>query len=98
MGEQIRNVWNRSAVPFYIAIAVVLAMGCGYSISASQNRQSMVDLAQQQIKERASIQRAHRKEVRLMQDRNTFLVNQIASLARQSSDATTAAVKGQADK
>jgi hypothetical protein len=95
MGEQIRNAWNKSAIPLYLAVAVVLSMGCGYSISASQNRQAMVDLAQVHSKERASIRRAAKAEVKALTDRNTFLTNQITELARKSSDTIA---KGQADK
>jgi len=98
MPEQIRNAWNKSAVPFYVAIAVVLSMGCGYSISASQNRQAAVELADIYSKERASIRRAHKVEVTKLTERNTFLVNQIASLASKSSDATKTAIEAKGEK
>lgn len=93
MGEQIQKAWNKSAVPLYIAVAVVLSMGCGYSISASQNRQAAVELSNVASKERASIRRAHKLEVKQLTERNTFLVNQIAQLASKSGDATKAAIE-----
>lgn len=95
MPEQIRNAWNKSAVPFYVAIAVILSMGCGYSISASQNRTAAVELADIYSKERASIRRAHKVEIRQLTDRNTFLTDQITDLARRGNDAL---VKGQGEK
>lgn len=93
MPEQIRNAWNKSAVPFYVAIAVVLSMGCGYSISASQNRQASVEISDIYSKERASIRRAHKAEIKALTDRNTFLVNQITDLARKSGDTAKAAIE-----
>jgi len=94
MGEQMRNAWNKGALPFYVAVCVLLAMGFGYSISASQNRQAMVDLSDVHSKERASIRRAHKAEVKQLTERNTFLTNQIANLAKQAGDT----LKGQAEK
>lgn len=93
MPEQIRNAWNKSAVPFYVAIAVVLSMGCGYSISASQNRQASVELADIYSKERASIRRAHKVEVKQLTERNIFLTDQITQLAKGSNAATKAAIE-----
>jgi cell division protein FtsB len=93
MPEQIRNAWNKSAVPFYVAVAVVLSMGCGYSISASQNRQAAVELADIYAKERASIRRAHKAEVKQLTERNTFLTDQITQLAKGSNAATKAAIE-----
>lgn len=93
MPEQIRKAWNKSAVPFYVAICVILSMGCGYSISASQNRDASVEMAAIHAKERASIRRAHKAEVTSLTARNTFLVNQIAQLASKSGDATKAAIE-----
>lgn len=93
MPEQIRNAWNKSAVPFYVAIAVVLSMGCGYSISASQNRQASVELADIYSKERASIRRAHKVEVKQLSERNIFLTDQITQLAKGSNAATKAAIE-----
>lgn len=93
MPEQIRNAWNKSAVPFYVAIAVVLSMGCGYSISASQNRQASVELADIYSKERASIRRAHKAEVKQLTERNIFLTDQITQLAKGSNAATKAAIE-----
>lgn len=93
MGEQIQKAWDKSAVPLYIALAVVLSMGCGYSICAAQNRQTTVDITAIASKERASIRRAHKLEVTKLTERNTFLVNQIASLASKSGDATKAAIE-----
>jgi cell division protein FtsB len=93
MPEQIRNAWNKSAVPFYVAIAVILSMGCGYSISASQNRQASVELADIYSKERASIRRAHKVEVKQLSERNIFLTDQITQLAKGSNAATKAAIE-----
>jgi translation initiation factor 6 (eIF-6) len=98
MGEQMRKTWDKSAVPVYIALAVVLSMGCGYSISASQNRQAMVDLSEVHSKERASIRRAAKAEVKALTDRNTFLTNQITILAGKSGDAAKAALEQKVDK
>lgn len=98
MPEQIRNAWNKSAVPFYVAVAVVLSMGCGYSISASQNRQAAVELASIYAKERASIRRAHKVEVKALTERNTFLTDQITQLARGSNAATKAAIESKEAK
>lgn len=93
MGEQMRNAWNKSAIPLYIAIAVVLSMGCGYSISAAQNQLTIIETTKIASKERASIRRAHKVEVKALTERNTFLVNQIAQLASKSSDATKTAIE-----
>lgn len=93
MPEQIRNAWNRSAVPLYVAISVVLSMGCGYSISSAQNRQAAVEMAGIYSKERASIRRAHKAEVSRLTDRNVFLTDQITQLAKGSNAATKAAIE-----
>lgn len=93
MGEQIQKAWNKSAIPLYIAVAVVLSMGCGYSISASQNRQAMVEQNEIASKERASIRRAHKVEIKQLTERNLFLTDQIAQLAKGSNAATKAAIE-----
>lgn len=98
MGEQIRRTWDKSAVPFYVAVAVVLSMGCGYSISAAQNRQAAVELADIYGKERASIRRAHKAEVKQLTERNTFLTDQITQLAKGSNAATKAAIESKEAK
>lgn len=98
MGEQIRRAWDKSAVPLYLAMAVILSMGCGYSISSAQNRQTTVDITAIHSKERASIRRAHKVEVKALTERNTFLVNQIAQLASKSSDATKTAIESKGEK
>jgi len=93
MPEQIRNAWNKSAVPFYVAVAVVLSMGCGYSISAAQNRQAAVEIADIYGKERASLRRAHKAEIKALTERNIFLTEQITQLAKGSNAATKAAIE-----
>lgn len=92
MPEQIRNAWNKSAVPFYVAIAVILSMGCGYSLCAAQNRQAMVEQTAVHAKERASLRRAHKIEIKALTARNVFLTDQITQLAKGSNAATKAAI------
>lgn len=93
MDGQIRKTWDKTAIPLYLAVAVVLSMGCGYSISAAQNRQAMVDQAEIASKERASLRRAHKAEVKDLTARNTFLTEQITLLAKGSNAATKAAIE-----
>ena len=93
MPEQIRKAWNRGAIPFYVALCVVLSMACGYSICAAQNLQAAIEMTGIHSKERASMRRAHKAEVRALTDRNIYLTQQIADLARTSSNATKAALE-----
>lgn len=92
MVDQIQKVWDKSAIPLYLAVAVVLSMGCGYSISAAQNRQAAVEITAVHAKERASLRRAHKIEIKALTERNTFLTDQITQLAKGSNAATKAAI------
>lgn len=85
MSDQIRRAWDKGGVAIYVAFAVLLAMGFGYSICASQGRDAMVQLAEQQRLERASLTRAHKVEVKYLRERLSESKAVIINLANQSS-------------
>lgn len=100
MPEQIAKAWNKGGVAVYVALAVLLAMGFGYSICASQSRTSMVELSEQQRLERAAIERRHNAEKKYLRERLAESKATIISLAQQSAknnasstEATKAAVE-----
>lgn len=100
MPEQIAKAWNKGGVAVYVALAIALAMGFGYSICASQNVGAMLDLANQHRLERAAIERRHTAEKKYLRERLAESKSVIISLANQSAknnasstEATKAAVE-----
>jgi cell division protein FtsB len=93
MGEQLRKAWDRSVIPALLAVSVVMSAGAGYTVRAQQDLATTVQLVELHSKERASMRRAYTKQLRALTDRNTFLVEQIAVLAKGSNAATKAAIE-----
>lgn len=79
--EQIRQAWNRNGFAAYLALSVLLSVGFGYSICSMEGRAAMVLLAEQQVKERASLIRKHTADVKYLREQ---LLARNATIARQS--------------
>lgn len=75
------------------SLALCMAAGFGYSVSSIHSQKSMVDLAGQQAKERASMKRAHNDEKKYLRsqlkERNDLIARQSDQLAELAKKAAT---------
>lgn len=100
MNDQVRKTWDKSAISVYVVIALLLAVGFGYSLCAISGRAAMVELADQQRKERSSMIKLHKAEVSFLRERNMDSKriiekqsDQLAKAGMQSSETAQAAVE-----
>lgn len=90
----------RNGLAMYLALTILLSAGFGYSLCSWHSRTAFVELADQQTRERAAIERRHTAEKKYLRERLAESKATIISLAQQSAknnasstEATKAAVE-----
>lgn len=84
--EKIKIGWDRSGVGAYAALAMLLALACGYSFAGWQAQRQMVNLVEQHRIERESITKGQKTQLdylrRQLRERNATVARQSDQLAK----------------
>lgn len=84
--EKIKIGWDKSGVGAYAALAMLLALACGYSFSGWQAQKTMVNLVEQHRIEREAINKTYKTQLdylrRQLRERNATVAKQSDQLAQ----------------
>lgn len=61
--EKVKRGWDKSGVGAYAALAMLLALACGYSFASWQAQKTMVNLVEQHRIEREAIMRSNKVNI-----------------------------------
>ena len=95
--EKIKIGWDKSGVGAYAALAMLLALACGYSFAGWQAQKNMVALVEQHRIEREQMTKANKVQIdyfrREIRKKNIIMdkqSDQIAEFAKKGVDAAKA--------
>lgn len=84
--EKIKMGWDKSGVGAYAALAMLLALACGYSFAGWQAQKQMVNLVEQHRIEREAIGKSYKTQLdylrRQLRERNATVAKQSDQLAQ----------------
>lgn len=96
----VSSACGKGGMLLYVSLAILMSIGFGYSLAATQGARALIALSEQQVKERASLNRAHKAEKKYLREqlfeRNKTIARQSDQLATnggKAADGTKAAIQ-----